>query len=122
MPQSDFEYQYSPGKRRDVRYTIGVRLDPSANNVESFAAILFFQLSDGTRVQVIKVDDSPHNGKQDIHADRYYRGPSADLKDFDVQFEGWVDAEDYVERNWKDFVDTYHDNYGTEPRDDKKNI
>ena len=41
------------------------------NEVESFAVILFFSLEDGTRVEVIKIDDSEHDGvNEDAHIDR----------------------------------------------------
>ncbi|PSP57267.1 hypothetical protein BRC72_09545 [Halobacteriales archaeon QH_7_66_36] len=122
MGPSEFAYQYSTDKRRGVQYNIGVRADPSLNDVESFATILFFQLGDGTRVQVAKVDDSPHEGEQDIHVDRYYRAPDAEVKDFDVDIEDPFEAERYLKQNWKQFVDRYYESHGLEPREDGVNI
>ena len=122
MSQSEFTYLYSAGSRRDVQYSIGVRADPNLNNVESFAAILFFELEDGTRVQVAKVDDSSHEGEQDIHVDRYYRDLKTDAKEFNVDIDGYVQADERLEDKWKQFVDRYYENHGHEPRDDGANI
>jgi hypothetical protein len=122
MAQSDFYYTYTATERRGITYIIGVRLDPDPNTVESFAAILFFRLDDGTDIEVCKVDNSQHEGEQDIHADRYYREVGADIKDFDIDIEDWHDAEDYLSANADRFADTYYDNHGTEPREDGKNI
>ena len=122
MAQSEFAYQYSKDARRGVQHNIGVRADPNLNNVESFAVILFFQLEDGTRVQVAKVDDSSHDGEQDIHVDRYYRALDAEVKDFDVDIEDPFEAERYLKQNWKQFADRYYESHGLEPREDGANI
>ncbi|WP_435196605.1 DUF7718 family protein [Natronomonas sp. EA1] len=122
MAQSDFYYQYTATERRGINYIIGVRLDPDENNVESFAVILFFRLADGTDVEVCKVDNSPHEGEPDIHADRYYRAMGADIKDFRIDIESWHEAENYLSENAERFADKYYDNHGGEPRDDGKNV
>ena len=122
MSQSSFTYKYSTGERRGIKYEIGVRHDPSMNNVDSFAAILFFTLKDGTRVEVAKVDDSAHDGENDIHVDRYYREVGTGVKDFDPDIDDWMEAEDHLIANWESFVDTYYQNHGEEPRNDEKNI
>jgi len=90
------------------------------NNVESFAVILFFQLADGTRVEVAKVDDSPHK-EGAIHVDRYYREIGAEVKDFDVDIDGWVDAEDHLRENAQRLARRYHENHEMEVRGDGKN-
>jgi hypothetical protein len=95
------------------------------NEVESFAVILFFSLGDGTRVEVIKIDDSEHDGvNEDAHIDRYYRELGADVKDFDpdVDIDKWIDAEDYVKDDWKEFADRYFRNHGGKPRADRVNV
>ena len=125
MTQSTFTYKYSVGSRRETKYEIGVRHDPNMNEVESFAVILFFSLEDGTRVEVIKIDDSEHDGvNEDAHIDRYYRELEADVKDFDPDedIDKWVDAEDYVKDDWKEFADRYFRNHGGEPRADRVNV
>lgn len=122
MTQSEFLYDYQVTNRRGINYFIGVRADPDLNQVESFAAILFFRLTDGTIVEVCKVDDSPHEGADDIHVDRYYREKGAAIKDSDTTIGSWHEAEDYLKENAVDFVDRYYDNHGGEPRDDEKNI
>ena len=125
MTQSTFTYKYSVGSRRGTKYEIGVRHDPNMNEVESFAVILFFSLEDGTRVEVIKIDDSEHDGvNEDAHVDRYYRELEADVKDFDPDedIDKWVDAEDYVKDDWKEFADRYFRNHGGGPRADRVNV
>lgn len=122
MTQSEFLYDYQVTNRRGINYFIGVRADPDLNQVESFAAILFFRLTDGTIVKLCKVDDSPHEGADDIHVDRYYREEGAAIKDFDTTIGRWHEAEDYLRENADNFVDRYYDNHGGEPRDDEKNI
>lgn len=122
MVQSDFSYTYTATERRGINYIIGVRLDPNANNVESFAVILFFRLPEGTDVEVCKVDNSQHEGEQNIHVDRYYREEGAEIKDFNVDLGDWHGAEEYLCENADKFVDTYYDNHGGGPRDDGKNV
>ena len=122
MNQSEFTYDYPVGERRSIEYRIGVRHDPSINNVESFAAILFFNLRDGSRVEVAKVDDSQHEGEDDIHIDRYYRADGARVQQFDTDIEEWEDAEEYLKENWRNLADRYYDNHGGEPRADGANI
>jgi hypothetical protein len=122
MNQSEFTYDYPLDKRREIEYSIGVRHDPSMNNVESFAAVLFFNLRDGTCVEVAKVDNSQHDGEADIHIDRYYREVGANIKQFDPDIEGWEDAEAYLIDNWKELADRYYENHGGEPRADGANI
>lgn len=120
MIQSEFTYEYELNEFRGEMYHIGVRTDPSPNNVESFAAILFFQKRDGTRVEVAKVDDSPHE-EGDIHADCYYRDIGAEIKDFDTPISDVWEAEEYLENNWRRFARLYGDNHGTEVRADNAN-
>lgn len=122
MAQSEFYYTYTATERRGINYIIGVRLDPDANNVESFAVILFFRLAEGTDIEVCKVDNSQHEGEQNIHADRYYREEGAEIKDFDVDIEDWHEADEYLSENADKFADTYYDNHGGGPRDDGKNV
>jgi hypothetical protein len=113
----DFDYLFEAGTLRGIVCQIGARADPSVNNVNSFAVILFFELSDGTVVEVAKVDDSPHK-KGTIHVDRYYRAKGADTKDFSVSISTIWEADEYLDNNWKRFVRTYIDNHGKQPRDD----
>lgn len=120
--QSDFEYSYPIDTVRGIVYNIGVRLDPSINNVESFAVVLFFGLPNGDRVEVAKVDSSPHEGESDIHVDRYYREVGAEIKDFDQDIHSWDEAEQYMKENWNRFVDTHYRNHGGGPREDGKNV
>ena len=121
MTDSEFTYKVSLDTHRQTTYSIGVRLDPTIDNVESFAAILFFALKDGTRVQIAKVDNTLHSDQPAIHVDRYYREPNHELKDFDTDIETWMEAEAYLRDNWQRFVRTYRRNYGDAPRPDDKN-
>jgi hypothetical protein len=107
----DFEYQYEIGRIRSTVFHIGVRADPNLRNVESFAAILFFRLEDGTVVEVAKVDNAEHD-EGTIHVDRYYRESSARDKDFDTDIEDVYDADEYLENNWRHFAQTYLQNHG----------
>lgn len=124
MAQSKFSYTYGRGTLRGTKHEIGVRHDPDINNVESFAAILFFSLSDGRRVEIVKIDDSDHDGVDDIHIDRYYREIGADIKDFDrdAEIHGWEGAEAYLNENWEWFANKYFENHGQTPRSDGANI
>lgn len=121
MNQSDFAYEYelSP-KFRGIEYHIGVRTDPSINNVASFAVILFFEKRDGTRIEVAKVDNSTHE-EDDIHIDRYYREIGAKIKDFDTSIDNYIDAEEHLEGNWQQFARLYDDHHGEEVRADGEN-
>jgi|APHM01.1.fsa_nt_gi hypothetical protein len=120
MYQSEFTYLYEVDTFRGTAYSIGVRTDPSINDVESFAAILFFELRDGTRIEVAKVDDSPHE-EGDIHVDRYYREIGADVKDFDVSISDWEEADEHLMSNWERFARLYDDHHGKKVREDGAN-
>jgi len=117
MSESTFTYVYERGRLRDTVFQIGARHSPNTNNVESFAVILFFELSDGTRVEVAKVDDAEHE-EGDIHIDRYYRETGADYKDFDVDIDDCWEAEKRLEEKWAHFARTYLENHGKQPRPD----
>jgi hypothetical protein len=121
MSYSGFAYTYNlePTIRGRV-FSIGVRADPSLNNVESFAVILFFRTRDGTRIEVAKIDTTPHDAGR-IHIDRYYRAEGAEIKDFDTDIDDWVDAEAYLKTNWQRFARRYLDNHGSDVRDDGAN-
>jgi hypothetical protein len=89
--------------------------EPNSNNIESFAVILFFELADGTRVEVAKIDDTEHNDGK-IHIDRYYREVGADSKDFDTDVEDAWEADEHLQANWERFSRTYLENHGRQPR------
>lgn len=122
--QSEFSYQYQLGERRGRVYTLGVRADPSLNAVESFAVVLFFQLPDGTRIPVVRVDDSPHDDGhgQDIHVDRYDRELGVEVREYRDDITGWEDAADFVEENWKLFADRYYERHEDKRRLDSANV
>lgn len=124
MQHSDFTILYEVGRRRGRGYNIGVRVDPSLNNVKSFAVVLFFQSDDGTRVPVVRVDDSSHGDgvEKDAHVDRYDRSASSAVKEYDASIESWEDGIDYIEDNWKLFSDRYHDYHGETLRADGANL
>jgi len=117
MSGSEFTYIYEQGRLRGTAFQIGARHTPSTNTIESFAVILFFELPDGTRIEVAKIDDTEHDDGE-IHIDRYYREAAADDKDFDVDINDAWAAEDYLREHWKHFVRTYLDNHGKQPRGD----
>jgi len=113
---SDFEYLYEVGRIRSTVFQIGTRADPSVNNPESFAVILFFELSNGTVVEVAKVDNAEHD-EGTVHVDRYYRDVGADIKDFNVDVDGLWEGEAYLEQHWQQFAQTHLDNHGRAARD-----
>lgn len=117
MNQSKFSYHYEIGRIGDTAFQIGARHTPSIDDVESFAIILFFGLSDGTRVEVAKIDDSEHE-EGEIHIDRYYREAETDDKDFDVEIDDHLEAEEKLKENWEHYAHTYLRNHGKKPRDD----
>jgi hypothetical protein len=108
-----FDYQYEAGRVRDTVFQVGVRADPALDRVDSFAVVLFFQLDDGTVVEVAKVDDTVHDDGE-IHVDRYYRDRFE--KDFDVGIDGVWDAEEYLRNRWRRYARTYLRNFGRGPR------
>lgn len=117
MTQSKFTYLYSPGAHRSIELQIGARADPNPNNIESFAVVLFFELEDGTVVEVAKVDNSEHRAGT-IHVDRYYREVGTDIKDYDVEISSMWDADEYLQNNWQRFAQVYFDNHGKNQREE----
>ncbi len=107
----DVEHQYELGRIRSTVFHIAVRADPDLQDVESFAAILFFRLEDGTVAEAAKVDNAEHD-EGTIHVDRYYRESSTRDKDFDTDIENVYDAEEYLRDNWQRFAQTYLRNHG----------
>lgn len=100
---------------KGIVFQIGARADPTLNNVNSFAAILFFQKSDGSVIEVAKVDNTEHNEGR-IHIDRYYREQSADEKDFTVDVSDVWEADKHLEDNWEHYARTYLENHGKEKK------
>lgn len=121
MTQSAFTYQYELSSDfRGTAYSIGVRTDPSINQVESFAVILFFEKRDGTRVEIAKVDNSDHE-EGEIHIDRYYREIGAKIKTFDTSIQYYYDGEAYLRENWQRFARLYEEHHGMDVRNDSAN-
>lgn len=90
------------------------------NNVESFAAVLYFKQRDGTLVEIAKVDDSPH-AEGDVRVDRHYREIGAEVKDFESGIEEWHEAMDHLKEDWVRFARLYHSHHGTTVRADGAN-
>jgi len=121
MSTSNFAYQYELAPRvRGQTYRIGVRAEPSINDVVSFAVVLFFQRRDGDRIEICKIDDTPHD-EGEIHIDRYYRERGAPIKTFDTSIAGYVEAETYMRTNWQRFARLYDDHHGSRLRRDRAN-
>lgn len=108
-----FDYSYEVGQYRGRPYQVGVRVDPSFDDAESFAVVLFFRRSDGQRVEVAKIDDTEHE-QGTIHIDRYYRTDGATTKDFSVDVGSWDEAEAYLVERWRRFAARYKANHGTD--------
>lgn len=121
MCDSDVTYDYDVGRKRGTIFRIAARHTPNTNCVESFAVILYFPLSDGTWVEVAKVDDTEHD-EGEIHVDRYYRELDADIKSFAVDVDGCWEAEKYLSDHWGHMARTYLDNHGRKPRADGCNV
>lgn len=117
MTISGFTYVYEAGTIQDVVFQIGARHTPDSMQVESFAVVLFFELADGTRVEVAKIDNSEHRDGT-IHIDRYYREVGTEDKDFDVDIDDCWEAEDFLKDNWEHYAHTYLQNHGKKPRTD----
>lgn len=117
MRYPGFTYHYERGRVRGTVYHIGARLDSSIDNVEEFAIVLFFELPSGEAVRVAKVDNVEH-GEGRIHVHRNYREEGRDVRDFDVDFSDWIEAEDYLREHAERMVRTYLNNHGKAPRED----
>ncbi|GAB3691297.1 hypothetical protein GCM10028857_28500 [Salinarchaeum chitinilyticum] len=117
MPDAQFTYDYELGELRETVFRIGARHEPSTNDVKSFAVVCYFSLDDGTRVEVAKIDDTPHDDF-DIHLDRYYRELGATVKHDDFDVENCWEAESYLREHWRRFARTYLENHGKRLRAD----
>lgn len=106
---SGFDYVYEVGSLRGRVYRVGVRMDPSLNDVQSFAVVLFFERADGSRVELAKIDDAEHDDGE-VHFDRYYRAESAERKDFDIDVDSVFEAEDLLAENWRRYARIYQRN------------
>lgn len=120
MNRSEFTYLYEVDATVPVTLQIGVRADPSLDETESFAAVLYFQQADGTQVEVAKIDNAEHE-EGTVHIDRYYREVGAEIKDFSVDIDGWKEADKYLNENAEHYAQTYLRNHGAEPRNDVEN-
>lgn len=98
-----FTYWHELGRQRERTYYLGIRAEPSLNNVQSFAVVLYYEHPAGGFVEIAKIDNSSH-AEGDIHVDRYYREPSASRKDFDVDVSTLPEAERYLRENWRRFA------------------
>lgn len=117
MTYRGFTYTYEHGTVQGTVYHIGARLAPSANDVQDFAIILFFELPSGEVVRVAKVDDTEH-GDGKIHVHRNYREEGVEVRDFDVEISDWTEAEAHLKEHAERMVRTYIDNHGKAPRED----
>ncbi|MFB6354560.1 MAG: hypothetical protein ABEJ92_10810 [Halobacteriales archaeon] len=72
MRYPGFTYHYEHGRLQSIVYHIGARLDPSINDVDDVAIVLFFELPSGEVVRVAKVDNTEH-GEGRVHVHRNYR-------------------------------------------------
>ena len=104
-----FDYVYEIGSWRGRSYRIGVRADPTLDDVQSFAVVLFFERADGSRVEVAKIDDVEHD-EGAVHFDRYYRAEGAERKDFDVDVASVFEAESLLAGNWRRYARIYEQN------------
>lgn len=114
MNRSKFTYDYDLDRIQNTAFRLGARHSPNSQNVESFAVVLFFDLEDGTRVEVAKIDDTEHD-EGGVHLDRYYREAGAEVKNFGIDVEDAWEAEEYMEDNWERFAQTYLQNHGANP-------
>lgn len=114
MAYHGFTYSYEYGTVRETTFHIGVRLDPSINDVADFPAVLFFELPTGEVVHVAKIDNSDrHDGRAHIH--RYYRTTGTNERDFEIDVESWEDAEELLTTHAEDWVLRYLDAHGRTP-------
>jgi hypothetical protein len=108
MTGSSFAYRYDVGTLYGRVYQIGVRADPSLNDIESFAAVLFYETADGDRTEIARIDDTSHeHGEGDIHLDKLYREHGADRKDHGIDVAGPFEADHYLSERWETFAQQY---------------
>jgi hypothetical protein len=110
---STFTYRHNVGTYRGQEFQIGVRVEPNLNIVESFAVVLFYELSEAEHIEIAKIDDSEHE-EGAIHFDRYYRADNAESKDFDIEVDSVFEAETFLEENWRRYARLYEQNHGME--------
>lgn len=116
MSESEFTYVYDQGRLRETVFQIAARHTPDTDNIESFAVILFFEIADGTQIEVAKIDDTEHDDGA-IHIDRYYREVGVNIKDFEIDVDDAWEAEEFLQDNWEHFSQTYLENHGRQPRE-----
>lgn len=105
-----FTYWHEMGEHRERTYYLGIRAEPSLNDVRSFAVVLHYERPNGGFVEIAKVDNASHRDG-DVHVDRYYREPSAPQKDFDVDVSSLPEAERYLRENWRWFAALHERNH-----------
>lgn len=117
MSYPGFTYSYEYGTVRETTLFIGARLDPSIDDVDDFAILLFFELPSGEVVHVAKIDNTDrHDGE--IHIHRNYREETRRVRDFDIDVETWHEAEDLIAANAERWAIRYLDVHGRKKRTD----
>lgn len=116
MTSQGFTYSYEYSTVRDTPLFIGARLDPTIDDVENFAIILFFERPSGQVVHVAKIDNTDHHDGN-IHIHRNYREKGRPVRDFDIDVENWHEAEEHLLANGERWAIRYVDTHGQNPRD-----
>ena len=117
MDTFDFDYSYEvEGDLYGRTYHVGVRASPSLNQVEDFAALIFWVKSDGKLVEIARIDNTEHPDDEEDgpHIHRWYRGQDMHDRDYDIPVENWHEADGYLLDNFSDYAKRYEDNHGDE--------
>lgn len=99
------------GRFGELTVHLSIRAAPSleADAPEEFAVNLFVARSDGTNVDVARIDTA-HDG---VHFDRLYL-PEGDprRRDYGVEAVDYREAVRVLISNWRDHVEAYAENHG----------
>lgn len=108
------------GRYKGRTVHLSVRADPSlkADAPEEFAVNLFIPWSDGSNVDIARIDTA----REGVHYDRLYLPDDDPLrKDYSVDVVDYRQAQRTLVENWRDHVEAYEANHGlpSEEADDR---
>lgn len=94
-----FTHHERLGRYRGRPYFLSLRAEPGVNDPEEFAVVLYYDTTEGERVQVARID-TDHGY---THIDRLYRRDEPkDPVDLDF-FGAW----DHVKDTWRTYAEEY---------------
>lgn len=105
------------GRHRGRTVHISVRADPSlaADAPEEFAVTLFVARSDGSSVEIARIDTADAGA----HYDRLYLPDGHPLrKDYGIEAVDYRDAQRTLLANWRELLEEFERNHGLPDADD----